>query len=291
MRANGSRQESKRVGAAEKQVRTVFARMSHYLRQLRRDTKCENVHRFRTHSRRVEALVSDLAPESKNKRKLLKLLSQLRKKAGRLRDLHVQIAFLQELKVPDRQNHRAQLLQALVEEQAQCSKKLAKHFDREQIRELRKRLERIELQLALQDLDPLRLAMNRLPKPGHMPLSEKTLHAYRIAAKQARYVAELAQGSPRAELFVSELKRAQDEIGQWHDMLKLTQRAEALFGGVHDSPLVSLLENLTRARCKRAGMALVAALKAISGLEQPASPGPKPDQSKPELERAQVAVA
>jgi len=291
MRTNGSRHERARVGPAEKQARTVFARMNHYLGQLPKDSKRENVHRFRTNSRRVEALVSDLAPESGNKRKLVKLLSKLRKKAGRLRDLDVQIAFLKELKVPDRQNHRAQLLQTLVEEQAHRSKKLGKHFDREKIRELCRRLERVEPHLALQGLDPLRLAMTRLPRPGHMPLSEKTLHAYRIAAKQARYVAELAQGSPRAELFITELKQAQDEIGQWHDMLKLTERAAALFGGVHDSPLVSLLENLTRARFKRAGRALVAALNAISGLEQPASRGPKSDASETAVESAQVAVA
>src|SRR5215472_4010112 len=131
MPANGSRHEGPGVSAAEKQARTVFARMSHYIGQLSKDSKRENVHRFRTNSRRVEALVSDLAPESRNKRKLLKLLSKLRKQAGRVRDLDVQIAFLRELKVPDRQSHRAQLLEALVEEQAQRSKKLTKHLDRE----------------------------------------------------------------------------------------------------------------------------------------------------------------
>ena len=291
MRTNGPRDERPPDAAAKKQTKIVFARMRHYLGQLSKDRKQENVHRFRTNSRRLEALVSDLAPESRNKRKVLKLLSQLRKKAGRVRDLDVQIAFLKELKFPDRQHHRAQLLHTLAEEHARRSRKLAKHFDREKIQQLRKRLERVEPLLALHDLDPLRLAMNRLPKPGHMPLTEKTLHAYRIAAKQARYIAELGQGSPRAELFIAELKRAQDEIGQWHDMLKLSERAEALFGGVHDSALVSLLENLSRSRFKRAGMALASALKTISGFEPPARPEPKPEASESQPERAQVAVA
>lgn len=289
MRANGSRHDGARVTSAKKQAKTVFARMSHYLGQLVKDGKGENVHRFRTNSRRVEALVSDLAPESRNKRKLLKLLAKLRKKAGRVRDLDVQIAFLQALKLPDRQNHRAQLLEALIAEQAERAKKLVKHFDRENIRELRKRLERVEPQLGLDGVDPLRLALNRLPRPGQMPLSEKTLHAYRIAAKQARYVAELALPSPGAELFIAELKAAQDEIGQWHDMLKLSQRAEELFGGVRDSALVSMLQNLTRARFKRAGAALLTALKTISQLA--ASQGPKPGTSEMREEPAQSAVA
>src|SRR5215475_8739674 len=107
------------VTPAEKQARAVFARMSHQLGQLSKDNKRENIHRFRTNSRRVEALVASLAPESRNKRKLLKLLSNLRKKAGRVRDLDVEIAFLRELKVPERQNHRARLLEALIVEQGQ----------------------------------------------------------------------------------------------------------------------------------------------------------------------------
>lgn len=290
MRPNGSLKEGRRVTPAEQQIGTVFARMHHYLGQLSKDRKAENVHRFRTNSRRVEALVADLAPEGRNKRKLLKLLSKLRKKAGRVRDLDVQIAFLKELKFPDRQSHRAQLLQALVEEQARRSKKLGKHFDRERIRQLRKRLERIEPHLALNGIDPLRLAIKGLPQPGAMPLSEKTLHGYRIAAKHARYVAELALDSPRAETFIAELKQAQDEIGQWHDMLKLTERAQELFGGIRDSALVSMLQNITRARFKRAGMALVTALKAISELDQTPQ-RPRKETSDAEVQRAQTAAA
>lgn len=291
MRPNGSRNEGPRVTPDEQQIRTVFVRMSHYLGQLSKDRKAENVHRFRTNSRRVEALVADLAPESRNKRKLLKLLSKLRKQAGRVRDLDVQIAFLKELKVPHRQSHRAQLLRALIEEQARRSKRLAKHFDREKIRQLRKRVERVEPHLALNGIDPLRLAITRLPKPGPMPLSEKTLHAYRIAAKHARYVAELALDSPRAEFFIAELKRGQDEIGHWHDMLKLTERAEELFGGVRDSALVSMLQNLTRARFKRAATTLATVLKTLSEFDQTASEPSTKGTSDAELQRAQTAAA
>jgi CHAD domain-containing protein len=222
---------------------------------------------------------------------LLKLLAKLRKKAGRVRDLDVQIAFLEQLKFPDRQSHRAQLLHALLAEQGQRSKKLGKHFDRERIRQLRKRLERVEPELALQRIDPLRLALKGLPQPGHMPLSEKTLHAYRIAAKHARYVAELASDAP-AQTFIAELKRAQDEIGQWHDVLKLTERAQKLLGGVSDSPLVSMLQNITRARFKRAGMALVTALKVISELDKTKTPRPAgEDTAGTQLQRAQTVAA
>src|SRR5215472_590149 len=149
MPANGSRHEGPGVTPAEKQARTVFARMTHYLGQLAKDSKRENVHRFRTNSRRVEALVADLATESRNKRKLLKLLSKLRKKAGRVRDLDVQIAFLKELRFPDRQSHRAQLLERLVSEQSRRKRKLEKAMNAETAAELRRRLRRVQGEIEL----------------------------------------------------------------------------------------------------------------------------------------------
>lgn len=273
MRANGS-SDNGIPTSVQHQSKLVFERMSRYLGRLTKDAKSADVHRFRTNSRRVEALVSELAPQTSNKKKLLKLLAKLRKRAGKVRDLDVQIAFLKELKIPDRQNHRTQLLEALGEEQARRSKKLTKYFDSEKVKQLRKRLRRAQSELALDGIDPLKLAFSHLPKPPQTPVTEKTLHACRIAAKRARYLAELVSDSPEAKIFLTELKRAQDEIGRWHDVLKLTERAERLFGGVRDSALVSALQNVSHARFRRAGSALHSALGAISGLQQGTVPHP-----------------
>jgi CHAD domain-containing protein len=238
--------------------------MSRYIGKLAKSATIDNVHKFRTNSRRVEALVSELVPESKDQAKLLKLLSRLRKKAGKVRDLDVQIAFLKELKVPDRQNQRAQLLEWLEADQARRTRKLAKSFDAETVDELRKRLRRVQPELQLAGVDPLKLAYRRLPDPGPGPLSEKMLHACRIEAKRARYLAELAPESEHSRHFIEELKRAQDSIGEWHDMMKLKEKAEQLFGGVHDSPLVAMLQNVSRAKFRRAVSALLTAMSALS---------------------------
>src|SRR6185503_1049423 len=74
------------VSLFEKQSRLVFQRMARQVGKLLKSASADNVHKFRTHSRRVEALVSELAPQNGNQKKLLKLLSKLRKKAGRVRD-------------------------------------------------------------------------------------------------------------------------------------------------------------------------------------------------------------
>jgi len=71
----------------------------------------ENVHKFRTSSRRVEVLVSDLAgSRNGNDKKLLKLLGRLRKKAGRVRDLDVQSVALRSLKIPQEPQRKSQTL-------------------------------------------------------------------------------------------------------------------------------------------------------------------------------------
>jgi len=264
----------------QRQVRLVLDRMARQIARVSKDAKPENVHRFRTNSRRVEALVGSFSPQNGNTRKLLKRLSKLRRKAGKIRDLDVEIAFLKELKIPDRQNHRAQLLETLTEEQERQSKKFARSLNRASMDKVRKRLHKAKTEMNLAEIDPLKLAFSRLPKPAQSPLNEKMLHTYRISARRARYLAELSPNSDDAKFVIEELKRAQDEIGRWHDVLKLTERAQSLFGGVHDSSLVSALENINHARFRRAGTALQSALKALSELDQralaPVEPRPQP---------------
>jgi len=271
MRPNGSTKDSSTVSPKQEHLRLVFSRMSRSIGHLAKGSKSAHVHHFRTNSRRVEALLSELLPETGNKKKLLKLLSKLRKKAGRVRDLDVQLRFLKNLRVPDRHNHRAQLLELLGEEQDRSSKKLVKRFDADMVRELRKRLRRVRSEIKLDGIDPLKLALSRLPQPGQAPMTEKTLHACRIATKKSRYLAELAPDSPKAKALVEELKRAQDEVGEWHDVLKLQEKAEELFGTVHNSALVAAIQNISRARFRRAVNTMSATIAAASQRQPAAS--------------------
>ena len=289
MRPNGSENHGLPV-AHHRQTRLVFDRIRRHLTQLAKEPKSSDVHRFRTNSRRVEALVGEFAPESGNKQKLLKSLSRLRKKAGKLRDLDVQIQFLENLKIPDRQNHRAQLLDLLNSDRAKRSRKLPKRFDLETVSGLRKRLRRASSTIQLDGIDPLNRALERLPKSEALDLNERSLHSFRIAAKGARYLAELAD-SAEANSFVAELKKAQDAIGQWHDVLKLKEEAEKRFGRVHDSALVSALNNITHARFRRAIQAAHEAVTNISRLH--AAPAPKPAlrQEPASAQEHQAAVA
>lgn len=271
----------------QRRARLVFDRIRRHINRLGKEAKSNEVHRFRTNSRRVEALVTEFGPDSRNKQKLLKTLSGLRKKAGKLRDLDVQIQFLENLKIPDRQNHRAQLLDILNSERNTRSRKLPRKFDSETVSKLRKRLARASSAIQLGKVEPLNRAIERLPKLDPRAVNEKSLHAFRIAAKGVRYVAEL-EDSPEASSLIAELKKAQDAIGEWHDILKLKEQAEKLFGRVHDSALVAALNNITHARFRRASNA---ALEALANLSKLPDATPKVPLKKTSVKSEAAAAA
>jgi CHAD domain-containing protein len=252
-----------------KRSRLTFQRLGRELTRLVKSSAPESVHKFRTNSRRVEAVLSEVAPElTRNDKRLLKLLSRLRKKAGRVRDLDVEIAALRSLKLPEGNGHKSQFVNALVQQRARHEQKLAKAFDRKTADEVRKRLKRAAGEIDIpKNTEPLTLTLNKLAKLGrdHVTLTEKTLHQYRIIGKRARYIAELAGSDAEAKRIVDQLKHMQDVIGDWHDWLKLTQKAEALFGGIKDSALVAMLRNVTQAKFRQSVDAVAETRAALSG--------------------------
>lgn len=273
---------------SERQSRLLFDRIRRHAGRLAKEAKRGDVHKFRTSSRRIEAILGEFASDTRNTRKLLKLLSKLRKKAGKLRDLDVQLAFLNDLNMPDHGDHRARMIEWLGDARGRRAKKLEKLFDSDTIVDLRKRLRRAQAELNLNGADALGLAFQHLPHPGHA-ITEKTLHLCRIETKRARYLAELAD-SPAAKSFVEILKRAQDQVGEWHDVLKLKELAERRFGGAHDSPLVAALQNISRARFRRAVNSLLGALSELEAYRPEAGPK-RPHKALPSEAPEHAAVA
>jgi CHAD domain-containing protein len=250
-------------------TRAIFRKLSRQLSKLAGKTGPEDVHKFRTSIRRVEVLVSDVAEQRNgNDKKLMKILGRLRKKAGRVRDLDAQSAALQSLKIPQEPGRKSQLMRTLAEERAKREKKLVKSLDKKTITEARKRLKRTAATLEIpKNADPLgraRQMLNAL-EVDQGAVTEETLHQFRIAGKRARYVAELASKDSQANRLIVLLKRMQDVIGDWHDWVQLTEKAEAMFGGVQDSALVAALRNVTRAKFRQAVNTLTETRAALAG--------------------------
>ena len=140
----------------QKRSRLAFQKLNRQLTKLATKPAPENVHKFRTYGRRIEALLDALvAHPNRNDRKLLKQLARLRKKAGRVRDLDVQISSLRSIRVPQEAAQKSQLVQALVEERREREKKLARAFDQDTLHDLRRRLKRAAEDEIPSTTDPL----------------------------------------------------------------------------------------------------------------------------------------
>jgi CHAD domain-containing protein len=258
-----------------KRSQVVFQKLEQDLIKLSSKLRPDNVHRFRTHTRRLQILLSELSPKlDRNQKKLLKLLGRIRKRAGKLRDLDVQLAALRSLKVPREPRRKTQLVNYLIELRGEREKKLRKAADDATVREIRKRLKRAGKNFSPEaSRDPLALAKKMIERiaGSDAPLNEMLLHQYRIVTKQARYAAEFAAPSAETTQIMAGLKRIQDVVGDWHDWLTLTQTAKEYLGEVRDSSLVAELHNVAGAKFRHAVSVLLhARAKLFPPVENPA---------------------
>lgn len=250
------------MSIAPERCRLVFRKLERDLWKLSAQQQPESVHSFRTTTRRLETLLVELLPQrNRNQKKLLKMLGRVRKRAGKVRDLDVQLAALRSLKIGQEPRRKTQLTQGLIELRSVQEKKLRKMLTKESSREIRRRLERASKELRLKTCrDPLAASREILARsvPPAGPLTEEVLHQYRIQIKRARYAAEFAPKSTQATQFTAQLQRLQDALGHWHDWMTLTHTAAEYLGGVHESPLVAALRNVTGGKLRQAVAALSA---------------------------------
>jgi CHAD domain-containing protein len=179
--------------------------------------------------------------------------------AGRVRDLDVEISALRSLKIQQEPVRKSQLMRTLADERGKHEKKLVKALDKKAVAEVRKRLKRTAGTLEIpKNLNPTAVAIKKITqvKFDENAITEETLHHFRVVAKRARYIAELASLSSERTRLIEQLRRMQDAAGDWHDWAELAARAEKLFGGVQDSALVAALRNVTRAKFRQAVVAL-----------------------------------
>lgn len=276
---------------------SIFQQMDRALLRLSSEQEAESVHHFRTTNRRLQTLLEQiLTARDRNQKKLLKMLDRIRKRAGKVRDLDVQLAALRSLKVPQEPRRKTQLMQELIELRVKHEKRLRKALDKRTIREIHKRLNRASREVRSESggnaLAVARSILKQVVRPAG-PMTEDVLHQYRIAVKRARYAAEFAPKSAEAAQFIAQLKRLQDAVGNWHDWLTLTSTAAKHLGDVNQSTLVAALHNVTRGKFRLAVAALAASPTIQTSLKPvPLSPGQSRPASKSPvgIERAETAA-
>lgn len=253
------------------QARTqeVFRNLSRMLGQVAKKPLPERVHQFRTSARRVETLLEVLSPDGDRKqRKLLKDIARARRRAGRVRDVDVQMAALRKVKIGREAQRKTRLLEILAAMRGKREKKLVRAVDGDSGRKLQKRLARTLAALqhapmttdapgeeasfpaATPVFEPVAVALQRFAHLARTAgaLTVETLHAYRMQCKRIRYLAEMAGEDPEAKQAVEHLKRIQDVGGDWHDWDTLTRTAEETFSHGMQSALVAALRNVASAK-------------------------------------------
>lgn len=247
------------MAIAREHGKLLFRKLERDLLRLSAGQEAENVHSFRTTTRRLQTLLELIPARGRNQKKLLKMLERIRRRAGRVRDLDVQLAALRSLKIPLEPRRKTQLMQRLLELRAKHERKLRKLLKERDLLDLGKRLKRAAGEVDFKTLrDPLALAGQMLESatPANGPVNDESLHRWRLAVKRARYVAEFAPKSAEKTQFIAQLKRLQDTLGHWHDWLTLTDTAVEQFGEINHSSLVAALHNVTRGKFRQASDAV-----------------------------------
>jgi CHAD domain-containing protein len=229
-----------------------------------RDADPDAVHRLRTGSRRLQAMlearlrVNATFALDQPSRAWLKQLKQVRQAAGAVRDLDVQSKLLERwLGKQAAPGSDAQALDKQAEILDGWLKSERKHLARGMQKQIKKRQQGLagcqaEVLAAIGSAPQDKVRVTRsadavaleefVRAVDAMPLLDaENLHEFRKATKKARYIAESAAEGEDYSSVAKALKRVQDAIGEWHDWLCLWKEARTALG--KDGPdLISSLE-------------------------------------------------
>jgi CHAD domain-containing protein len=236
----------------------VGRRVQRALRAAAKESSPENVHRLRTSIRRAEVLLAGQLPAShKRVAKLQRELQKLRRRAGKVRDMDVQLNALRSLDLGRPDNAREQLTRFLKDKREKRAKKLESLLDSKGQSRLRRHLSAVAEDLESQNnghksrnkaVKHLRKTLEKVLRSGSDPqtFTEERLHDFRMQCKRARYAAEQADEKTNAQL-IDRLKQMQDAIGTWHDWLTLGATARKRLGA-SPSPFLAALRNITQSK-------------------------------------------
>jgi len=227
----------------------------------------DEIHDFRTSSRRIEATLQAFSLDSKNNcRRILKEISRLRKCACKVRDMDVLTDYLSTVS-PDEKEKRCFV--RLLEHLGAQRQKYVKKFDsarRQYASELDKRLKRTSRQMEKilasngkknSDGNALSLdvtasalkLLTDLKEPAR--LGKTNLHPYRLKVKQLRNVLQMAENADQ-QGFVKLLGEVKDAIGEWHDWEELVAMAREVLDRGTNCQLLHQLRRIADTKYRNA---------------------------------------
>src|SRR5262245_36473757 len=211
-------------------------KLRRFLKKARPQPSPDAIHGFRTHARRFESTLDALAMTSmRNEQHLLRDLSRLRKRAGKIRDLDVLTASASTVQIDGEQDCTVQLLEQLGAKRsrhAEIMQTLVEKYGSALRSRLRRSRGRLRKRLMMNDTGStdnrppgsvaamaaaLHLSLG-LREPAR--LHRKNLHSFRLKVKELRNVLQMSE-SVEHQPFVEKLGVVKDAIGDWHDSEEL----------------------------------------------------------------------
>ena len=217
----------------------------------------KDVHSLRTETRRLEATAAALVLERKKEpRRLIKLITRVRKAAGKVRDMDVLIGHVLTLSEHQGSEAAVRLVEHLARMRVKAARKLRGIVSARQ-KEARRRLKQCAklIRKKLQD-DAGAVSGDAAPQIlitelRHWPdLNADNLHIFRIRIKELRYMLQL---SPQADgRLVDSLSEVKDLIGQWHDWVELLKIAQKVLDARQDREVLQDIETMGTEKLQRA---------------------------------------
>src|SRR3954464_7622300 len=135
------------MSADKRATQRLFSKFDKAIAQVAKAPEPDHVHHLRTNARRIEALLSTEKVDASGK--LLKQLKRYRKRAGKVRDLDVQIVAVKSLQTEGHYEQKQRVLSALQRQRTKRAKKLLNLVEDSQ-QDSRRRLEKLEDKLLQQ---------------------------------------------------------------------------------------------------------------------------------------------
>jgi len=246
----------------KKKLEKPLVKLRKMLRNISKVPTQNEVHDIRTNTRRVEATVGALQLDRRRKgRRLLRAVTPVRKKAGRVRDVDVLTGFAAKLSTDGDDSCLVRLLEHLGEKRARTANKLRRSI----VKRTKVIGERLKTCAAFIEKGfnqrnsskerewPIDAAVTALRLSGELAdwprLTSDNLHAFRLKVKEMRYVLQL---SGQDSELVKRLGQVKDQIGEWHDWVELNAVARKTLSDCKKCRVVTEIEQTAKHKFEHA---------------------------------------
>jgi CHAD domain-containing protein len=234
----------------EKRIKELSEGLSSAVAKLGEQVSPKSVHRLRTTVRRTQSLVTYTRPDlGKKQERALENLRALRKRAGKVRDLDVQMVLMGAIANGSTAGDRRVLMELLKRKRARQAERLSAAIRKLHASKFFVHLNHIAEEAGAASVEreasgtPMEQARQQLSNLAaefisQQPIKPRLLHEVRIRMKMIRYLAELGEESAEQRRLLAKMRFVQDALGEWHDWEELEKTTEKQFGDRANCPLL-----------------------------------------------------